>query len=84
MERGGLFRHFCVFKVITTARAHKSGVIFHIFPRAFKQKKKKLRLNNQRWLKLHWGGGGGGGGPSLKWTVKDSEVHVSFFSMLFP
>ena len=30
---------FCVSKVITSAHAHKSGVIFHIFPRAFKQKK---------------------------------------------
>ena len=39
-ERGALFRHFCVSKVITTANAHKSGVIFHIFPRAFKQTKK--------------------------------------------
>ena len=39
-ERGALFRHFCVSKVITTAHAHKSGVIFPIFPRAFKQKKK--------------------------------------------
>ena len=40
-ERGALFRHFCVSKVITTAHAHKSGVIFHFFPRAFKQKKIK-------------------------------------------
>ena len=37
-ERGALFWHFCVSKVITTAHAHKSGVIFH-FLRAFKQKK---------------------------------------------
>ena len=30
--------------MITTAHAHKSGVIFHVFPRPFKQKKiKKLR-----------------------------------------
>ena len=49
-ERGALFQHFCVSKVITTAHAHKSGVIFHFFPRAFKQKK-KLRLYDQRWLK---------------------------------
>ena len=28
-ERGALFRHFCVSKVIATAHAHKSGVIFH-------------------------------------------------------
>ena len=40
-ERGALFRHFCVSKVITTAHAHKSGVIFSFFPRAFKQKKIK-------------------------------------------
>ena len=30
-ERGALFQHFCVPKVITTARAHKSGIIFHFF-----------------------------------------------------
>ena len=30
-----------VSKVITTAHAHNSGVIFHIFQRAFKQTKKK-------------------------------------------
>ena len=39
-ERGALFRHFCVSKMITTAHAHKSGVNFHIFPGAFKQTKK--------------------------------------------
>ena len=33
--------HFCVSRVITTAHAHESGVLFHIFPRAFKQKKIK-------------------------------------------
>ena len=48
-ERGALFWHFCVSKVITTAHAHKSGVTFHIFPRAFKQK--KWTLYDQRWLK---------------------------------
>ena len=48
-ERGALFWHFSISKVITTAHAHKSGVIFHIFPRAFKQK--KLRLYDQRWGK---------------------------------
>ena len=47
-ERGAPFRHFSVSKVIT-AHAHKSGVIFHIFPRPFNQKKK--RLYHQRWLK---------------------------------
>ena len=35
------FSTFCVSMVITTAHAHKSGAIFHIFPRAFKQKKIK-------------------------------------------
>ena len=42
-ERGALFRHFCVSKVITTAHAHKSGVIFHFFSKSF-QTKKKLRF----------------------------------------
>ena len=28
-EQGAIFRHFCVSKVITTAHAHKSGVILH-------------------------------------------------------
>ena len=32
------FDIFCVSKVITTAHAHHSGVIFHFFPRALKQK----------------------------------------------
>ena len=40
MERGALFRHFCVSKVITTAHAHNSGVIFHIF-KSFQTKKIK-------------------------------------------
>ena len=40
-ERGARFRHFCVSKVITTAHAHQSGVIFSFFSRAFKQKKIK-------------------------------------------
>ena len=65
MERGAFFRHFCVSKVITTAHAHKSGVIFHIFPRAFKQTK-KLRLYDQRWLNSIKGLRGGGGGPALR------------------
>ena len=30
---------FLLSKIITTAHAHKSGVIFHFFPRAFKQTK---------------------------------------------
>ena len=45
-ERGALFRHFCVSKVITTAHAHKSGVIFHFFQDLSNQK--KLRLHDQR------------------------------------
>ena len=44
-ERGAPFRHFCVSKVITTAHAHKSHVIFHFFSKSFqtKQKIKPLR-----------------------------------------
>ena len=45
-ERGALSRHFCVFKVITTAHAHNSGVIFHFFQEL--SNKKKLRLYDQR------------------------------------
>ena len=37
-KRGAFFRRFCVSKVITSVQAHKSGVIIHIFRRAFKQK----------------------------------------------
>ena len=48
-ERGALFRHFCVSKVITTAHAHKSGVIFYFFQEL--SNKKKLRRHNQRWQK---------------------------------
>ena len=33
-----LSRHFCVSKVITTVHAHKSAIIFHIFPKAFTKK----------------------------------------------
>ena len=44
-ERGAFFDIFAS-PVITTAHAHKSGVIFHICPRAFKQK--KLRRYDQR------------------------------------
>ena len=58
-----LFRHFCVSQVISTAYVHKSSVIFHIFPGAFKQKHiKELETNEyqneyQKSLK-------GGGGPA--------------------
>ena len=63
-ERGALFRHFCVSKVITTAHAHKSGVIFHIFSRAFKQK--KFKALRPKMTKIASGAGGGGGGSCLK------------------
>ena len=43
-KRGAFFRDFCVSKAITTVHTHKSGVIFHIVPRAFKQTK-KVRLH---------------------------------------
>ena len=50
--------------MITTAHAHKSGVIFHIFPRAFKQKKiKALRPKMTKIASRPRGGGGGG--PAL-------------------
>ena len=65
------FSTFCVSKVITTAHAHKSGVIFHLFPRAFKQTK-KLRLYNQRWLKLPQGGGG----PALKTSSLAPDLDI--------
>ena len=55
-ERGALFRHFCVSKVITTAHAHKSGVIFHIqFSRAVKQK--KIKALRPKMTKIPQGGG---------------------------
>ena len=37
-ERGALFRHFCISKVITTAHAHKSILIFHFFQELSNQK----------------------------------------------
>ena len=40
-----------VSKVLTTAHDYKGVVIFRIFPRAFKQTNKNLRLSDQRWLK---------------------------------
>ena len=59
MERGARFRHFCVSKVITTAHAHKSGVIFHFFSRAFKQK--KIKALRPKMTKI-----ASRGGPALK------------------
>ena len=40
-ERGALFRHFCVSKVISAAHAHKRDVIFYIFQELSNQKKIK-------------------------------------------
>ena len=60
-ERGALFRHFCVSKVITTAHAHKSGVIFHFFSKSF-QKKKKIKAIRPKTTKI----ASKGGGPALK------------------
>ena len=42
-ERGALFRHFCVSNVITTAHAHKSGVILHFFQELSNKKIKALQ-----------------------------------------
>ena len=49
-KRGAFFRHFCVSKVITTAHAHKSGVIFHIFSTPFKQEDSFLSFSILRPL----------------------------------
>ena len=66
MERGALFRHFCVSKVINTAHAHKSGVIFHLFSRAFKQKKiKALRPKMTKKASRE--------GPAL--NVSERKIH---------
>ena len=62
------FRHVCVSKVITTPHAHKSGVIFHIFPIAFKQKKIKAlrpKMTKNNSLK---------GGPALRPAGSDPRV----------
>ena len=42
-EQGAPFRHFCVSKVITTAHAHESGVIFPFFQELSRKKIKALR-----------------------------------------
>ena len=49
------FQHSCVSKVITTAHVHKSGVVFHIFPRPFKQNKKIKKL--RPGMKKGWSSG---------------------------
>ena len=54
--------------MITTAHAHKSGVIFHFFPRAFKQKK-KIKALRPKMTKI----ASRGGGPALKET-KNPEL----------
>ena len=68
MERGALFRHFCVSKVITTALAHESGVIFHFFQEL--SNKQKSKAPRPKMTKIASGGsfrirvwvGGGGRG----------------------
>ena len=72
-ERGALFRHFCVSKVFTTAHAHKSGVIFHFFPRAFKQK--KIKALRPKMTKI---ASRGGGGPALIFVRK---LHTKYTNM---
>ena len=47
-------------KVITTAHAHKSGVIFYFLPRAFKQK--KIKALRPKMTKIASRGVLGGGG----------------------
>ena len=75
-ERGALFRHFCVSKVITTAHAHKSGVIFHFFPRAFKQK--KIKALRPKMTKI--ASRGGGGGPALiNGTFSHEPPRIMFY-----
>ena len=64
-ERDAFFQHFWISKVITTAHAHRSSVIFHIFPRAFKQQQKKITELRPKMTELASKGGGGGGGPAL-------------------
>ena len=55
--------------MITTAHAHKSGVIFHFFPRAFKQKKNKAL--RPKMTKIASKGGGGGG----SWACSQPEPN---------
>ena len=65
------FRHFCVSKVITTVHVHKSGVIFHIFPRPSKQNNfKKLR---PKMTKIAWRG------PALKsmWPPPPPQLKLT-------
>ena len=65
MERGALFRHFCVSKVITTAHAHQSGVIIHFFQEL--SNKKKIKALRPKMTKI---ASRGGGGPALmSWKI---------------
>ena len=54
------FRHFCVCKVITTAHAHESGVIFYIFEELSNKKIKALRPKMTKIASR---------GPALKWLL---------------
>ena len=56
--------------MITTAHAHKSGVIFHFFPRAFKQK--KIKALRPKMTKI----ASRGGGPALSWRLP-GKWHAS-------
>ena len=60
MKRGAFFRHFCVSKLITTAHAPKSSVIYHFFQELSNKKVKALRPNMTKVASR-----GGGGGPAL-------------------
>ena len=61
-------------KVITTAHAHKSGVIFHFFPRAFKQE--KINALRPKMTKI---ASRGGGGPALT-RDKSSDKSLGYAS----
>ena len=50
-ERGAIFRLFCVSKVITTAHAHKSGLVFQFFQELSNKKIKALRPKMKNSLK---------------------------------
>ena len=50
-ERGALFRHFCVSKVITTVHAHKNGAIFHFF-QELSNKQKKIKALQPKMTKI--------------------------------
>ena len=64
------FDFFCVSKLIATAHAHKSGVIFHFFLRPFKQKKVKALRPKMTKIASSWG-------PALRVA---SNVHTSILN----